>query len=250
MIVHCFKEKQECCQALAVKLFNVSRYALSRQDCFSIVLSGGSTPKYFYGLLASSPWIDKIEWRKAHIFFGDERCVPPDSVESNYRMAREAMLDYLPIAEHRIHRIHGESDSSVEAIRYQAVIEAYLGRKTEEPFFDLTLLGLGSDGHTASLFPGDSALGSTGLVAPVGVPDVMTPSVKRVSFTLSAIAMSKNICFLVHGADKSRIVEAVLANDSCDYPAAMVQRKNLYWFVSGMDCWEWQDRFEKDFFGS
>lgn len=242
MTLYCFAEKKDCCEALAAKICNVSRQVLLHQHSFSLVVSGGSTPQYLYRLLASPEWQEKIEWNRTHIFFGDERCVPPEHPDSNYGMVREAMLQRLPIPEYQIHRIFGESSANAEAVRYQAVIEAYFRKIVpDKPLFDLTLLGLGSDGHTASLFPGDPALLHAGLVTPVAAPATMDPSVKRVSLTPAGIAMTKNSCFLVDGAAKATIVEAVLDSDITRYPAAMVKSKTTDWFLSGMDC----SRFEK-----
>jgi len=237
MTMHCFAEKRDCCEALAAKICKVSRQALSCQQTFSLVLSGGSTPQYLYRLLASSRWQKKIDWLRTHIFFGDERCVLPEHSQSNYGMARDAMLRSLPIPEHQVHRIRGEVSADTEAVRYQAVIEAYFRKFVpEKPLFDLILLGLGSDGHIASLFPGDPALQHTGLVTPVAVPAFVEPAVKRVSLTLTGITMTKNSCFLVDGAAKTEIVTAVLEDDDNRYPATMVQGDTSYWFLSGMDC--------------
>lgn len=238
MTLYCFHSRQACCEALAAKIRDVSRGVLSRRPFFTLVLSGGTTPQHLYRLLASPEWRDEIAWHKAHIFFGDERCVPPDSIESNFKMAWDLMLKELPIPEHQIHRIHGENRAQVEAIRYQAVIETYW-RKTsqEESLFDLTLLGLGGDGHTASLFPGDPALQHHALAAPVAPPNKMKPTVERISLTLRCLAMSANICFLVLGKDKEEVVEAVFDTRSGEYPAAMVKGNTIDWFLAEMDCW-------------
>jgi 6-phosphogluconolactonase len=242
MNVYCFDDKRDCCEALAAKISSVSRQVLKCQHSFSLVLSGGSTPRYLYRLLASPQWQKKIDWQRTHIFFGDERCVPPEHPDSNYGMAREALLQFLPTPEYQIHRIHGESSAGAEAVRYQAVIEAYFRKLApEEPLFGLILLGLGSDGHTASLFPGDPALLHPGLVTPVAAPASIGPAVKRVSLTPTGAAMTKNSCFLVDGAAKTKIVSAVIENHTTQYPAAMVQGDTSNWFLSGMDC----SRFEK-----
>ncbi len=237
MTLHCYENKQDCCDALAAKICDISKQVLQKQHFFSLVLSGGSTPRYLYELLTSPKWQDKIDWNRAHIFFGDERCVSPDHPDNNFSMAMDAMLKKLPIPTDQIHRIYGESQADEEALRYQQVIESYFRENVAgEPLFDLTLLGLGNDGHTASLFPGDQALLHTGLVTPVDAPAHMVPPVKRISLTLSGIALSKSVCFLVDGASKAKIVEAVFLDDSGKYPASMVQGSELCWFVSGMDC--------------
>jgi 6-phosphogluconolactonase len=237
MTVHCYPAKRECCEALAEKIVEISTAALLLRPSFSIVLAGGSTPRALYRLLASREWRHRIVWARTHIFFGDERCVPPDHPDSNYRMAREALFRRLDIADHQIHRIYGENRADSEAVRYQAVIEAYFRTiALDEPLFDLTLLGLGSDGHTASLFPGDQSLHHRGLVTAVPAPLASKPAVARVSLTPEGIGKARNICFFVDGEAKAAIVAAVLAGGPLQYPAAMVQGKTSDWYLSGMDC--------------
>ncbi len=244
MTVYCFNDKQDSCEALAAKISDISSQVLLKQRFFSLVLSGGSTPRYLYELLASPKWQDKINWHRAHVFFGDERCVSPDHPDSNFLMAMDAMLKKLPIPGDQIHRIHGENRVDEEALRYQLVIESYFRENAaDEPLFDLILLGLGGDGHTASLFPGDRALFNAGMVTPVAAPTLIEPSVQRISLTFSGIALSRNICFLVDGASKSKIVEAVLADDSDKYPASVVQRGKACWFISGIDCGRLKNHF-------
>lgn len=241
MTINCFTDKLHSCQALAERICTVSKKALLQRGCFSLVLSGGSTPKALYSLLASQQWRDRIRWQRAHIFFGDERCVSPNHPDSNYKMARDSMLDKLPIAEEQIYRIRGECEAGIEAARYQEIIRSYFKADDKEPLFDLTLLGLGSDGHTASLFPGDPVLGSSLLVTPVTAPTVMRPAVPRISLTLAGLAMTRKVCFLVDGAAKAGVVLDILKDNSNSYPAALVRGRKRDWFLSGMDCTLFQD---------
>ncbi len=235
MSLHCFAEKNQALAALAENICSISRAALQKRAFFSLVLAGGSTPEDLYRLLASKDWRQRIEWSRTHIFFGDERCVPPEHGDSNYRMAHDAMLAKLPIPERQIYRIHGEADPAAEADRYEYLIRTTLLRiSTDEPLFDIVLLGLGHDGHTASLFPGDSVLRSGRLVVSVAAPRNMTPEVGRISLGLQGIMLSRHICFLVHGEEKEDVVRAVLADDTGRFPAAMVQGKTPLWYLSGM----------------
>ncbi|MEE4240980.1 MAG: 6-phosphogluconolactonase [Desulfopila sp.] len=237
MTLHCFSQKEQSLEALAGKICSMSRAALEKRAFFSLVLAGGSTPEDLYALLASEDWHQRIQWDRTHIFFGDERCVPPEDRASNYRMVQRSLLAKLPLPGEHIHRIQGEADPDVEANRYEQLVQRTLAAiSPHEPLFDCVLLGLGSDGHTASLFPGDDALQSTGLVTAVAAPFAMTPKVPRISLTLRGILLSRHLCFLVNGEEKKDIVQAVLADRSGRYPAGLVQQKNPQWFLSEMDC--------------
>ncbi len=237
MKLYCFAEKSRCCQALAEEIVQVSTATLQHNPYFSIVLSGGSTPRSLYDMLATAEWQNRIAWERAHIFFGDERCVPKEHQDSNYRMAKEALLDFLPTPPSQIHRIHGENDPVEEAARYEKVVTSTLGMiSPAQPAFDFTLLGLGDDGHTASLFPGSSALDSTMVVTAAPAPREMTPKVARISLTLNGIGMSRNICFLVHGETKEQIVCEIIEDGNTAYPATRVLQFNPSWYLSGMRC--------------
>lgn len=237
MNLHCFKDKMASMSALAEKISAISTAALEQRPGFSLVLAGGSTPGDLYSLLAGSAWRDRITWSRAHVFFGDERCVPPDHHDSNYRMVRQTLLSAVPIPATHVYRMHGEADPDQEAANYQKRIETTLSViSPDKPLFDLVLLGLGEDGHTASLFPGDAVLLSNALVTAVAAPQAITPSLPRISLTLRGIMLARHICFLVHGRTKQEIVQAVLADGSGRYPAAMVQNNTVSWYLSGMDC--------------
>ena len=179
----------------------------------SIVLSGGSTPKTLYGLLADEPaFRERLPWAQTHFFFGDERHVAPDHKDSNFRMAREAMFDklggLLPAA--NIHRIHGEeTDAAKAAADYGAEIRAFAGH--DLPRFDLVLLGMGPEGHTASIFPGTTPLRETAPVVSVYVEKMST---YRVTFTPPLLQNAAAIMFLVAGQDKSETLAAVLEGPS------------------------------------
>lgn len=237
MSIQCFAERSQCCLALAQRIAQLSNTALQQDTHFSIVLSGGSTPQYLYELLAKDEWQEQIKWEQAHIFFGDERCVPKDHADCNYRMAYESLLQHLPTPASQIHRIKGENNPVAEAARYEKLIKTILTSiSSTKPIFTLTLLGLGRDGHTASLFPGDSTLQTSSIVTSVPTPRAMSPAVERISLSLKGIGRSRNICFLVHGKGKEQMVDEALSAKDTAYPASLVQRFKPFWYLSGMNC--------------
>lgn len=191
-----------------------SRIAAVAEAGGSIVLSGGSTPESAYRAAASA------DWSAAKVWFGDERCVPPTDSRSNFRMAKEALLDHLSGAPPTVFRIDGELEPALAAREYAAEIFEH----DAEPF-DLLLLGLGSDGHTASLFPGRPAVAERNqLVA--AVPDAgLEPFVPRVSLTIPALVRAKEILFLVTGESKAVAVEHSFRVDHSNTPAGIVARK-------------------------
>jgi len=155
--LHVFPDKPGFIAGAADFITAVAAAAIAERSRFILALSGERTPKAIYARLAAADCRDRVEWKKVHLFFGDERCVPPDDARSNYRMAREALLDHVALVPENVHRIHGEDDPALEALRYEQDI-ARLYRSAGFPAFDPILLGLGDDGHTASLFPGTGVL--------------------------------------------------------------------------------------------
>jgi 6-phosphogluconolactonase len=194
---------------------------------FSFVLSGGSTPRRLFELLAVHPYRSELDWTKVEFFWGDERAVPPDHPSSNFRMARETMLDKLGVPPERIHRIAAESEDLDEAARrYEVDIEQVLGRiagvAKRPPHFNLFLLGMGEDGHTASLFPGTQALDETERW--VVAHDVPAVSGKRITMTPPIINAAHFIIFLVAGAKKADVLAQVIqgTRDPRRYPAQLI----------------------------
>lgn len=182
--------------------------AIARRDEFHIALAGGSTPERLYRLLASAAYRSTIDWRKVHVWFGDERCVPPDHPDSNYRMAREALLAHAPISGERIHRMAGELDPALAVARYADTIETHLPRAhNDAPIFDLILLGLGPDGHTASLFPQTEAPSVTD--RPVAAAYVPKFNTWRITLTLPVLDNARHLMFLVAGAGKASIIDVI-----------------------------------------
>jgi 6-phosphogluconolactonase len=206
--------------------------AIAEHGWFRVALSGGNTPRTVYELLAAE-YKTALRWEKVHIFFGDERHVPPDHPDSNYRMANEALLSQVPIPAENVHRVRTELDPEVAAKDYEEQIRAEFELKNNEvPRFDMILLGLGPDGHTASLFPGTAALNETSrLVAPNWVEKFHT---FRITLTFPVLDHAAEDLFLVSGQDKAQILKAVLGpQGATDYPAQRVRPENgrLLWLL-------------------
>jgi 6-phosphogluconolactonase len=208
----------------AEQFFELAQEASARAGRFAVGLSGGSTPRAVYALLASPEFRDRIDWPRVHLFWGDERCVPPDHPDSNFRMAHETLLAKIPIPPENIHRMIGEKEPAEAAAAYEEEIKNFFGvKRGERRRFDLILLGLGEDGHTASLFPGTAALNeSERLVAVVYVERLHS---YRLTLTLPVINSAAQIIFLVSGASKATIVRELFSPDRApkDYPATKVK---------------------------
>lgn len=197
----------------------------------AISLSGGSTPRRLYQLLAESPFREAMPWDRVHWFWGDERFVPHDHPDSNYRMAREALLSRAPIPAANIHPIETVGDPAAAARAYDQALKSYYGTDAldpSRPLFDIQLLGLGPDGHTASLFPGTTVLGerSRWVAEVVGAkPET------RITLTYPPLESSRHTAFLVAGADKREVLARVLAGDR-ELPSARLNPVGeLVWFV-------------------
>ena len=199
---------------------------------FHVALSGGSTPKIVFDVLAEN-FSDKVDWNKVHFYWGDERCVPPSDDESNYKMTVEHLFSKIELPKENIHRILGEKDPKGEALRYANLLEINLDRVEGVPQFDLVILGMGDDGHTASIFPHEIELWDAEDHCVVAThPD---SGQTRVSINGKVINTAKEVAFLVTGASKSEKVKAVVekTEGSEAYPASLVNPAsgNLVWFL-------------------
>ncbi|HUL74737.1 MAG TPA: 6-phosphogluconolactonase [Vicinamibacterales bacterium] len=206
--------------------------AVRARGCFRVALSGGSTPRGLFARLAAGIVQPPVPWPQIDWWWGDERHVPPDDPQSNYRMAAETLLDRVPIDRRRIHRFAGEDPDAAGAARaYERdLVEAFELAPGERPRFDLVLLGLGTDGHTASLFPGTAALAERDrLVVANAVPAMRTT---RLTMTLPVFNAARLVVFLVAGADKASILERVLGGAE-DLPARRVRPADgeVIWLV-------------------
>ena len=206
--------------------------AEASQGRFAICLSGGSTPQALYEILATGDFARRFPWTRSHWFFGDERFVPHDHTDSNYRMVRQALFDHVPIPPANIYPIAGTGTVEAAARDYQENLRNYYGSQALDmtrPLFDVTFMGLGEDGHTASLFPGNPVLEETvHWVAAVQDPSVPQ---KRVTLTFPALACSDRMVFLIAGQAKTAPLQRVLSGDR-DAPAARATAiGDVIWFI-------------------
>jgi 6-phosphogluconolactonase len=225
---------QELFAAAAEEVARSVHEAVSDRGRFAIALSGGSTPKSLYNLLATNAKTS-LPWDKMFFFWGDERHVPPTDNDSNYRMVDEAMLSKVPVPPANVFRFQAENPDAVAvANAYEETLRKFFGVKAGEvPRFDLILLGLGPDGHTASLFPGTAGLQEKSrLVIANWVEKLKT---HRLSFTFPVLNAGRTVAFLVSGTDKASVLHLVLEDNVAgeQYPARLIQPKDgkLIWFL-------------------
>jgi 6-phosphogluconolactonase len=195
----------------AQQIVEVTEEAVEAHGRARIAISGGSTPKVTFGLLADPalPWLARMPWDKLELYWVDERCVPPDHPDSNYRMTREAMLDHVPLAPEQVHRMEGELEPEVAAARYESELRnSFRMEGAEYPRFDLIALGMGPDGHTASLFPHTSALHEMSRLAVAN--NVQNKDAWRITLTWPVINRGASVFFLIAGADKAQVLKEVM----------------------------------------
>lgn len=220
-------------QTIAEDILSLCLACLENHGTFHIALAGGSTPKKLYQLIASDAFREKYPWQNIHVYFGDERCVSKDHVDSNYRMVNEALLEKTSIPEQNIHPIHIDVDDvDASAKRYANELIANLPIDNGTPKFDLILLGLGDDGHTASLFPGTPILRQ--MQKFVDAVYVEKFNSWRISITYPVINAAANVYLLVTGKEKARIVKTVMFDElpAEPYPIQRIQSKgSLYWYL-------------------
>ncbi len=231
MTIRSFPSLASLSAAAAQEIFELSTAAIAKRGRFTLALSGGSTPRTLYETLASD-YARTMDWQHVHFFWGDERYVSHDDTASNYRMAKESLLDKIDITEGNIHPILTSlSNPHDVAASYATELTSFFGQSIPE--FDLILLGLGDDGHTASLFPGMTEEEMSREIAIVTNSPV--PPRIRISLTLSAINNASKVAFIVAGEGKKIILQSVLNdrnNSSPKYPASRVDPKgDLVWFV-------------------
>ncbi len=210
-------------QEAARYVVRVASESITTHGRFTLALAGGSTPKKLYGLLASEPYRDQIDWALTEIFWSDERSVPPDNEDSNYHLAQEVLLSKVPISATQIHRMPADADNRDQAsLTYTQEIQRVFGTNGI-PSFDLIQLGMGPEGHTASLFPHQASLHEqTRLIMPVTVPKPPPP---RLTFTPLLLNAATHILFLVTGQDKADALQAVLEGEynPDEYPAQIIR---------------------------
>jgi 6-phosphogluconolactonase len=201
------EDPEDVAHAAADRFADLAAAAITAHGRFGIALAGGSTPQRTYELLSSEDYRNRVVWSRVHVFFGDERCVPPEDLESNYRMANRAMFSRLPIPAQNIHRMIGEGDPAASARLYEDELQSFF-EGVSWPRFDLVFLGMGDDGHTASLFPGTIALKEER--AWVVANWVEKFKTFRITLSAPAINHAAHILFLVTGESKARRLAEVM----------------------------------------
>ena len=230
-MMHIYSDYESLSRGAAELFVEKAEQAVRGRGRFSVVLSGGSTPRRTYELLASPSFRERVAWGRVHVFWGDERCVPPDDPQSNARMARLALLDHVPIPSAQIHPIECEQSPAEAAGCYEATIRSFFGGGP--PRFDLVFLGLGEDGHTGSLFPHTEVLKEGDRW--VSEVYLQARGIYRVTLTAQAFNSAATVAFLVSGAEKATILQRVLQGpyDSMLLPAQLIRPHDgdLRWLV-------------------
>lgn len=231
-VIRVFSDLPAVSRAAAVEFVALAQAAIAARGQFVVALSGGRTPKELHLLLAGE-FKDQVDWSKVHVFFGDERYVPHDDARSNYRLARETLLERVPVPASQVHPMPTESaDPAAAALAYEATLRAHFGEGVPE--LDLILLGMGPDGHTASVFPGTAATSERErLVMPVRA-NIEPP--QRLTLTIPVLTSARRTLFLVTGSDKRPVWEQIKADlvaAGHEYPAALVaaEARSAVWYV-------------------
>ncbi len=220
-------DAQSLIEAATEQFVTTARSAIAKRGVFHVALAGGSTPKGLYQKLTTSPYVEQVDWSRVHLYFGDERCVLPTHDDSNFKMAREAMIDHIPIPQDNVHRMPTENgDAADVAISYARTMEETL---QGEPL-DLVLLGLGPDGHIASLFPGTDALDAT---------ETLTTSLYvekfeswRVTMTYSVINAARQVIVFIGGEAKAAIVKDITTDAVQGLPVQrLAPQGEYYWYM-------------------
>ncbi len=229
--IHVYPNKEKLVTATAERVANCIEQAIEKNGLCNVALSGGNTPGGVFSLLASTPYRDRVDWSRLHVFWGDERMVPPEHQDSNFRMVQETLLDHIKIPDDNIHRIRGEIAPEEATAEYTELLHDHF--KESPPCFDLILLGLGEDGHTASLFPETDAVDECEKhTVAVFVPKL---SAWRVTLTLPVLNAAREVLFLVSGRSKSEMVQRIMSikQPVKELPATMVDPQNgeLHWML-------------------
>jgi 6-phosphogluconolactonase len=229
------RDVEDLRERTAQQFVRLARHAIEASGRFTVALSGGTTPRTLYARLAAPDVAQQIDWSRIHLFWGDERCVDPDHSDSNYRMVRESLLAHISIPPENVHRMAGEKNPQTAVAEYEAELRRVIQLTGGAlPRFDLIFLGLGEDGHTASLFPSSDALNDAEhLVAPVYVERLKG---HRLTLTLPVLNEGAEVVFLIAGSSKAEIVKKLLSEHTnvASYPAARVQPRNgnLTWMIT------------------
>jgi 6-phosphogluconolactonase len=223
---------EELTSRAAERFVSTAKESVARRGRFAVAISGGSTPREMHRMLAQPPSLAAIPWAKVHLFWVDERCVPADDPRSNFGTARKDFLRRIPLPEENLHPARGESPPEKGAEEYELeLIRFFHLEEGEFPVFDLIFLGMGADGHTASLFPGDGAVQEEKrrvLAVQGGIPFL-----KRITMTRPVLNRARRIVFLVAGGQKAEMVRTVMSGDIPRFPAGMIRplEGELMWIL-------------------
>jgi 6-phosphogluconolactonase len=231
MKINIYKDPEALSIAAANLFVEQAQSAVIINDRFSVALSGGNTPARTFELLAQKPWCDQVPWDKTFIFWGDERCVPKDDIRHNALMAHKLLLSHVPIPTHHIHPIICDDSPKITAEKYELILHEFF--KDQDVCFDFVFLGIGNDGHTASLFPDTPVLHErTKWVCEVSVPK---QEFNRITLTIPLLERSLLTVFLVEGAEKATVLKTIIEGpwDISTYPAQLIAPLNgaLIWMV-------------------
>ncbi len=234
-MIKVFDDKAQLAREAAALIINLADQAVQERGRFSIALSGGSTPQALFRLLVSQPYRAQLPWQKMHFFWGDERLVPPGDAGSNYFHAANILLNHVPVPAENIHRVLGELPAETTVLDYAHQLHKFAGKQRLWPRFDLVLLGLGSDGHTASLFPGSPAVDDPQVAVKAVTANYEDRPSQRLTLTPNVFNDARHLLFLVTGANKAEAVAAVLEGpvDWQQWPAQRIQPLDgtVTWFV-------------------
>ena len=228
--IHIFESPEATARAVAELMVVRANEKFKQSLPFNVALSGGNTPKLLFQILADE-YVDKMPWHILRLFWVDERCVPPTHAESNFGMTYENLLKNVPIHDANIFRMTGEADPQKEAERYAALLEAQLPMVNGLPKFDLVLLGMGDDGHTASIFPNN--LNMLQYESTVAVAIHPTSGQKRITLTGNIINAAANVVFLITGLSKSPVLRQIIQHESGfeQYPASYIQPGTVAFYL-------------------
>ena len=231
--VKIYDNPQLLAHSLSLEIAHRSAFSKKHRQSLNLALSGGTTPTLLFETMAQSLYNTQIHWKNIRFFWGDERCVPPQDPQSNFGVVQQSLFSVISIPKSRIMRIHGETKPEKAAENYSKKLTKFLPLNSENiPVFDWILLGIGTDGHTASLFPNSETLSDTNFCSVATHP---TSGQKRVTLTLPVINAARRISFLVTGAEKQKLVSRILKKEKSvsNLPAAMVHPKNgiLEWWL-------------------
>jgi len=232
--IYVFNDLQELADRLAQDFRKAVENKSKAGEMIFIALSGGKTPRIFFDVLAKPPYLGEIPWEKVNLFWGDERCVPPDDPESNYKMANDSFISKVNIPDDNVHRIIGENPPELEVNRYAKEIQTNLpDEKNVFPVFDWIFLGMGDDGHTASLFPNSLTLHEKTDICVIA--EHPSTGQKRISLSLPVINNARRVSFLVTGKDKAPVLKEILEKGATllPYPASKISPTDglLEWYI-------------------